>query len=127
MGYRVNSKCGTQFRIWATSILKEHLVRGFSINQKRLAEKGTTEMRQVLSLLANTLDDNKLVKDEGRAVLQIINAYARTWDLLLQYDEDRLVTPKDSISKYILELTEARNAMSSLKNEQHAGCTELIQ
>jgi len=78
VGYRVNSKRGTQFRIWATSVLKDHLVRGFSANQKRLAEKGTAEMQQVLSLVANALETNKLVNDEGRAVLDIVNRYART-------------------------------------------------
>jgi len=51
VGYRVKSKQGTQFRIWATSILKDHLVRGFSINQKRLVEKGTNEIKEVVSLL----------------------------------------------------------------------------
>ena len=40
VGYRVNSKRGTQFRIWATSILKDHLVQGYTLNQRRLAEKG---------------------------------------------------------------------------------------
>lgn len=51
VGYRVNAKRGTQFRIWATTILKDHLVRGYSLNQRRLAEKGVEEVRQVLSLL----------------------------------------------------------------------------
>ncbi len=54
VGYRVKSKRGTQFRIWATSVLKDHLVQDYSINQRRLAEKDVDEMRQVLSLLANT-------------------------------------------------------------------------
>jgi hypothetical protein len=94
VGYRVNAKRGTQFRIWATSVLKDHLVQGYSINQRRLAEKGAGEMRQVLSLLANTLEFHKLVNDEGRAVLNIVNRYARTWQLLLQYDEDNFPVPR---------------------------------
>ena len=48
VGYRVNSKRGTQFRIWATSVLKDHLVRGYSLNQRRLAENGVEVVRQVL-------------------------------------------------------------------------------
>jgi len=51
VGYRVNSIRGTQFRIWATSILKDHLVKGYTLNQKRLAEKGLVEARQMLELL----------------------------------------------------------------------------
>ncbi len=118
VGYRVNSKRGTQFRIWATSVLKDHLVRGFTVNQKRLAEKGTEEMRQVLSLLANTLDSNELLNDEGRAVLRIVSRYAKTWNLLLQYDEDALALPKAvAASKVLIELSEARSAITSLKKE----------
>jgi hypothetical protein len=52
VGYRVNARRGTQFRIWATSILKDHLVIGYTINQRRLAEKGIHEAQQVLLLLA---------------------------------------------------------------------------
>jgi hypothetical protein len=72
VGYRVNSKRGTQFRIWATSILKDHLVQGYTINKKRLAEKGFDEARQMRDLLANTLEGHKLVSDEGQAVLSIM-------------------------------------------------------
>ncbi len=118
VGYRVNSKRGTQFRIWATTVLKDHLVQGYSINQRRLAEKGTNEIRQVLSLLANTLEGHELVNDEGRAVLDIVNQYARTWHLLLQYDEDTLSLPKTiQDTKAVLELTEVRSAIASLKKE----------
>jgi len=90
VGYRVKSQRGTQFRIWATTILKDHLVRGYSFNQRRLAEIGVEEVRQVLSLLAGTLESNNLVSDEGLAILEVVNRYARTWQLLLQYDENNL-------------------------------------
>ena len=118
VGYRVKSQRGTQFRIWATSVLKNHLVSGYSINQRRLAEKGADEMRRVLSLLANTLEGHELVNDEGRSVLDIVNRYARTWQLLLQYDEDNLPVPKKRHDvNTVLELVEARSAISSLKKE----------
>ena len=55
VGYRVNAKRGTQFRIRATQVLKEHLVRGYTLNQRRLAEKGIEELKQTLALVANTL------------------------------------------------------------------------
>jgi len=118
VGYRVNSKRGTQFRIWATSILKDHLVQGYTLNQRRLAEKGLGEVRQMLNLLANTLENHNLVSDEGREVLSIVSGYARTWQLLWQYDEDSLAIPKNDgkLSK-VLELTPTRQAISSLKQE----------
>ena len=118
VGYRVKSKRGTQFRIWATSVLKDHLVRGYSLNQRRLAEKGSEEVRRILSLLANTLEDHHLVNDEGRAVLNIVNRYTRTWQLLLQYDEENLPLPKTGHEvKASLEMEEAHQAISALKQE----------
>jgi hypothetical protein len=55
-----------------------------------LAEKGLGEARQVLELLGNTLKRHELVSDEGLAVLDIVNSYARTWQLLWQYNENSL-------------------------------------
>ncbi len=118
VGYRVKSQQGTRFRIWATSILKDHLVQGYTLNQKRLAEKGLGEVKQVLKLLANTLASHNLVSDEGRAVLSIVNGYARTWQLLWKYDEDSLAIPKsDGKIAQVLELSQTRQAISSLKQE----------
>lgn len=118
VGYRVNSKRGTQFRIWATSVLKDHLVRGYSLNQQRLAEKGVDEVRQVLRLLAGTLESHNLVSDEGRAVLEVVNRYARTWQLLLQYDEDKLPVPATKHDvRAALEIDQARQAIVTLKND----------
>jgi hypothetical protein len=55
VGYRVNSKRGTQFRIWAARTLREHLLRGYTLNEQRLRKKGMGEMKQAVSLLARTL------------------------------------------------------------------------
>ncbi len=118
VGYRVKSQQGTQFRIWATAVLKDHLVSGFSVNQKRLAEKGVAEMRQVLSLLSNTLEGHELVNDEGRAVLDIVKRYAGTWKILLQYDEDNLSVPEvRNETKAGFDLAKIRTAISTLKKE----------
>ncbi len=118
VGYRVNSKRGTQFRIWATTILKDHLVKGYTLNQRRLAETGIKEAQQVLSLLSNTLDSHDLINDEGRLVLSIVNRYARTWQLLLQYDEDNFpATKTGQITTTILDIDKVRLAITSLKQE----------
>lgn len=129
IGYRVKSQRGTQFRIWATRVLKEHLVKGFTVNQQRLAEKGVQEAQQVLNLLANTLTSHELVNDEALSVLNIVNRYAVTWRLLLQYDEDRLPMPdKKSPESVFLETSRVRDAIGSLKNEllQKGEATELF-
>lgn len=94
VGYRVKSQRGTQFRIWATSVLRDHLVKGYTVNERRLAEKGLSEMEQAILLLTRTLERHESLSDEGRAVLEVINRYAKSWSLLLKYDEDRLELPK---------------------------------
>lgn len=89
VGYRVSSKRATQFRQWATRVLKDHLVDGYTLNQRRLAERGI-EFEQAVSLLSRTLANQQLVTDQGRAVVQVISDYARSWSLLQGYDEQSL-------------------------------------
>ena len=67
VGYRVKSQHGTQFRIWATSVLKNHLIKGYTVNERRLAEKGLSEMEQTFALLSKTLERHETLTDEGRA------------------------------------------------------------
>lgn len=89
VGYRVKSPRGVQFRQWATRVLRQHLVDGYTLNERRLAERGI-EFEQAVSLLSRTLTNQQLVSDEGRAVLQVIGDYARSWSLLQGYDEQSL-------------------------------------
>ena len=118
VGYRVKSKRGVQFRQWATRVLREHLVQGYTFNQTRLAERGLVEARQTLDLLARTLQNQALVDDTGRAVLELISGYADTWRLLLEYDEDRLATPPGARpSKGVLDYARASSAITDFKRE----------
>lgn len=89
VGYRVSSKRATQFRQWATRILKEHLVEGYTLNQRRLQERGI-EFEQALNLLSRTLSNQRLVSEAGEAVAEVISEYARSWSLLQGYDEQVL-------------------------------------
>lgn len=118
VGYRVKSKRGVQFRQWATRVLREHLVQGYTFNQTRLAERGLLEARQTLDLLTRTLQNQELVDDTGRAVLELISGYADTWRLLLEYDEDRLATPPGARpSKGVLDYVKASAAIADFKRE----------
>jgi len=118
VGYRVKSKRGVQFRQWATRVLSEHLVRGYTFNQTRLAERGLLEARQTLDLLARTLQNQSLVDDTGRAVLELIVGYADTWRLLLEYDEDRLALPPGARpSSGVLDFVRASAAIGEFKRE----------
>jgi len=118
-GYRVNSKRGTQFRIWATRTLRDHLLRGYTLHERRLAERGLGEVEQAVALLAKTLTAHALVTDEGRAVLQVVQQYARAWHLLFAYDEQRLAhMPACPVAPGApLTLDEARSAVATLGEE----------
>jgi prophage maintenance system killer protein/prophage antirepressor-like protein len=89
VGYRVKSQRGVQFRQWATNVLKQHLVDGYTLNQHRLLERGI-EFEQALQLLSQTLGNQQLVSPEGVAVLSVVSDYARSWSLLQAYDEQSL-------------------------------------
>jgi hypothetical protein len=89
VGYRVNSTRATRFRQWATGVLRQHLVAGYSLNQQRLKERGIA-FEQALDLLSRTLANQQLVSTEGEAVLGVIADYARSWSLLQGYDEQSL-------------------------------------
>jgi len=118
VGYRVKSRRGVQFRQWATRVLREHLVQGYTFHQTRLAERGLLEARQTLDLLASTLQNQALVDDTGRAVLELIVGYADTWRLLLEYDEDRLAFPPGARpSSGVLDLARASTAIADFKRE----------
>jgi hypothetical protein len=116
VGYRVNSKRGTQFRIWATRTLRDHLVRGFTLHERRLREIGLRDAQQALGLVARTLGANALVTAEGQAVVEVVRHYARTWHWLFEYDDDRLPeAPRQPIAPAALTLAEARVAIGALR------------
>ncbi|HFD32409.1 MAG TPA: Fic/DOC family protein [Gammaproteobacteria bacterium] len=117
VGYRVNSSRATQFRIWATRTLKQHLLEGYSLNQRRLQQRGI-ELEQVLGLLSSTLANQQLVNDEGAAVLGVINDYARSWSLLQGYDEQSLTECNSKQSDMqALVLDDVLIAITELKKE----------
>lgn len=118
VGYRVKSKRGTEFRQWAARVLKEYLTRGYALNDKRLAERGVKELQQSIELLQKTLTRNSLVNDIGVETIQLIMSYARTWHLLLGYDEDTLALPKEGrASLTVLDYDAAFKAIQTLKND----------
>jgi prophage maintenance system killer protein len=119
VGYRVNSKRGTQFRIWATRTLREHLLRGYTLNERRLRERGFGEIEQAVGLLARTLTTHELVTDEGRAVLEVVQRYTRAWRLLLEVDEGRLaeVPAKPVAPRARLDVAGARAAITNFRSE----------
>jgi len=118
VGYRVNSTQATRFRQWATRVLREHLTQGYSLNEHRLAQQGLGELEQAMDLLGKTLTRQELVTDVGREVISLILGYARTWRLLLDYDEGKLGVPAGSRpARGVLAYAEARRALDALTSE----------
>ena len=106
VGYRVNSKRGTQFRMWANNVLKEYLVKGFSINEQRLVQqnKQLKELQDSVRILGNTLNYKTLSNDESVGLLKIISDYAYALDILDQYDYQSLKI-KNTSGKETYQLT----------------------
>ncbi len=118
VGYRVKSASGVKFRQWASKILKEYLINGYALNQKRLEQKGLQSLNDTIALLQDTIAKSELELSEAKGLLDVILNYSRTWTLLQGYDEDSLhvnIVPK--VAKFILDVDEAKDAVVQLKKE----------
>jgi hypothetical protein len=118
VGYRVKSKRGTQFRQWATRLLREHLVRGFTLNEKRLQlqDQKLADLRRTISLLEQTLVSKAIGLDEAKGLLQVITDYAYALTTLDRFDHGTLLIAesppqdKETIVKVIVSLINRANA-----------------
>lgn len=119
VGYRVNSKRATGFRIWATKTLKDHLLKGYTINQNRIKELKDSqleEFKEAVGLIKKTIESKRLSTNESEGLLKVITDYANTWATLQQYDEDKLQTKKTAKVKNILDYNISCEAVSTLKD-----------
>lgn len=120
VGYRVNSKRGTQFRIWATNVLREHLLKGYTVNERRLRE-----LNQAIRLIADVANRRDLTGDEAKALLFIVNDYSFALDLLDDYDHERVALPDtNSGTVRTLAYCEARRIIDRLQGK--FGMTPLL-
>lgn len=119
VGYRVNSKRGVAFRKWATNLLKEYLIKGYSINHDKITQKKLNNLQQTVELLTNTLINQKLVNSTGQELINLIRNYSKTWKILVKYDEDKLNPPikLQSETNELLNYQEALEAIKKLKQE----------
>lgn len=117
LGYRVNSKRATQFRIWATSILKNHIINGYTLNQKRIQEKGLNDFEEAVALIRRTVENKSLSGDESKGLLEVITTYASTWLMLQKYDQHDIPTPKTKNSHRKFDYDFCRKAIDEIKAE----------
>jgi prophage maintenance system killer protein len=106
IGYRVNSKRGIQFRIWANKIIKEYLLKGFSLDNKRLIQQTSQlrDLQKTLKILGESLKAKELNDDESFGLLRIITQYAYALEILDQYDYQSLEV-RNTSGKEIYQLT----------------------
>jgi len=120
VGYRVNSKRGTQFRIWANKILKEYLVKGYAINEQRLREQSEqfNSLKQAVNLLGNVLKNKELTSDEATGLLKVVTDYTYALDILDKYDHQELTVDGTTDQQlFIATYGEAMKAIRDLKEK----------
>jgi len=120
VGYRVKSQRGTQFRIWATQVLKDHLIKGYSINEKRLREQNIrlAELQQTVNLMGRVIQGRELDKAEAAGLLNVITDYSYALSLLDQYDHNELQIRKTTKKKhFIITYGDARRAIDRLAEQ----------
>ncbi|AWN15315.1 virulence protein RhuM/Fic/DOC family protein [Salinisphaera sp. LB1] len=114
VGYRVNSKRAVQFRQWATRVLREHLVQGWTLARQRF-ETNAQELDAAMRLLRQTAQSPALDATTGRGLVDIATRYAQTFLLLQRYDEGLLTEPRAETGGRLPSLAEARKALADLK------------
>lgn len=113
VGYRVNSKRGTQFRIWATRVLRDHLLQGYTVNQARL-----TDLNRAVRLIADTAQRRDLSGNEAKALLTVVGDYHRALGLLDDYDHQRVSkAPARGTLLHPLEYEEAIRIVERLRSQ----------
>ena len=119
VGYRVRSKEGTKFRIWATNVLRKYLLEGYALNKHQLLNQGVDDLRESLFLLEKVLMQQGCLDDLSKEALIIISQYAKSWCLLLAYDEETLELPssKHNVESRAFEYKSALDVISSLKSK----------
>ena len=110
VGYRVKSSQGVEFRKWATNILKDYMLKGYAVNQKRLEylEK-TIKLIDIAGRI-----DQKLNDDEAQEIIRVINNYSNALNLLDDYDHKTLVKPKGTTSDERIHYADCMNIVNKL-------------
>lgn len=117
VGYRVNSKKATQFRQWSNQILKNYLVKGYAVNEKRLQEKAQQlqELKEVIKLQEKIVSEYSLEPNETEGLISVIASYSKALDMLDDYDHQRLQLPETG-SKEVFQINykQARKTIDEL-------------
>ena len=124
VGYRVKSQRGTQFRIWATGVLKDYLIKGYSVNEKRLREQNARfiQLQKTVNLLGRVVEGRELAGDEAAGLFRVLTDYSYALTLLDQYDHQQLEIRNTSggQGRFIIKYEQAREAIDKLGEQYMA-------
>jgi len=116
VGYRVNSKRATQFRIWASRILKNYLIKGYALNEQRLtqAQDRFNDLQNTISFLQEK-SKHELLSGQEQEILNLLSNYSKTLTLLEQYDKETLAVSRQTKDKFVLSYDASRIIITELK------------
>lgn len=120
VGYRVNSKQGTQFRIWATKVLSDYVIKGYALNQKRLKEQRKIrlgELQKTVALIQGVIDRRLIEQDEAQGLLKVITDYTDLWVTLARYDKKSLSIKGVKKKAKVFEYEETKDIIKQLKKK----------
>ena len=105
VGYRVKSQRGVEFRKWATSVLKDYILKGYAENKRRLLQ-----LNQMMSIMERAPQALELSE-----IIQVVKSYTKALDLLDDYDHQSLAKPNGTDATYVLEYAECKDLISKMK------------
>lgn len=122
VGYRVNSKKATKFRVWATSVLKRYVVDGAAVNERRLNELPEAKLMQLegaLSMVKRLMEKQELEEGEAKGILEVIARYGQTVETIKEYDagEVPVVFKKSGKFRRTVSLMELKNLAENLRGQ----------
>ncbi|MFZ2522692.1 MAG: virulence protein RhuM/Fic/DOC family protein [Minisyncoccia bacterium] len=118
VGYRINSKQATQFRIWATETLHDYIIHGMAVNTERIKKLNNSKLQDLnskISFIQETIRRKQLDQEEVDSLLSVIRDYANSWTFLQKYDDGSLeLTKSKTKEKSVLEYGFVRSSIDEL-------------
>lgn len=118
IGYRVKSRQGVSFRIWATNKLKKYLIKGYAINAKRLSvsREKFIELQRAISFLQKK-SKNKLLTGQEQEILNLLSRYSKSLSFLEKYDKSKLETVRTGKPRFLLNYESCLKIIGSIKKD----------